>query len=520
MRKLLCIILSLSLILCSCTKPETIPDNKNNTTPSITLSPTDITDIPNDEESSEALNPTNEVEPKSITEPTGLVQPTELISPEPTPVLEDEDGYEDDDDFVIIDDSLNIGCPIVFRKPIIDCISLDDQSLLNYLENEIQIDPEFAEKFTVDGITVGYLSKEYLEEVAYNTKSNIFFGYTLAELDDAFEGKKYVFTLDDGKTVVREFENYDDTFEKILKNVVIGTGVILICVTISAVSGGLGSPVVSAIFAASAKSATELAISTAVINSAITAVTIGIETKDFEQTMKAALLSASEGFKFGAIFGAISGGAVEGIKIKIASSGGIPAADVVKIFDQHNKIPPRFLKQLKSLEEFEEIVNEAERLHITIEELASIQLATKYPIDIIKCLKSVEENKIYCEEAKLYVLKVKDSWALVRDIDLDFKSITSDGRILTNIERMREGKAAIDPLTGKAYQLHHIGQQIDSPLAILTQAEHQSSKNYSILHDVNITPGSGVHSLDPNWPNKKRAFWKAYAKLFDTGVIS
>lgn len=48
-----------------------------------------------------------------------------------------------------------------------------------------------------------------------------------------------------------------------LKNVAIGTGVILVCVTVSAVTAGAGAPAISLIFAASAKTGTIMALSSA-----------------------------------------------------------------------------------------------------------------------------------------------------------------------------------------------------------------------------------------------------------------
>lgn len=64
---------------------------------------------------------------------------------------------------------------------------------------------------------------------------------------------------------------------------------------------------------------------------------------------------------------------------------------------------------------------------------------------------------------------VNNQLALVRDIDLDFVDPDSG---LTNLERMQDGLAALDPSTGNAYELHHVGQNMDSTLAILTKAEH------------------------------------------------
>ncbi|MMZ69163.1 Ribonuclease YobL [compost metagenome] len=53
----------------------------------------------------------------------------------------------------------------------------------------------------------------------------------------------------------------------------------------------------------------------------------------------------------------------------------------------------------------------------------------------------------------------------------------------TNLERMEKGLPPQDS-DGKSYQLHHIGQNADSPLAELTQGEHMGGGNNKILHDV------------------------------------
>ena len=79
---------------------------------------------------------------------------------------------------------------------------------------------------------------------------------------------------------------------------------------------------------------------------------------------------------------------------------------------------------------------------------------------------------------------------------------------------MKQGYAAIDPTTGLAYELHHIGQSVDSPLAILTKEEHISAGNNGILHDLNIADGQGVHSQLTNaqWDAQKKAFWQSLYK--------
>lgn len=192
---------------------------------------------------------------------------------------------------------------------------LNDPMLLQYIEDSVYSDlvNEFSsEDYIIENVKATYVSKEYLEEVFYNSQANIFFGYTLAELDAQFQGTKYVFTLgDNGETTVIPIEDYDDTYEKVLKDVAIGTGVILVCVTVSVVTGGAGIAPVSMVFAASAKTATTFAISGTLFGGVSAGVVDGIKTRNFDSALKAAALGGSKGFKWGAISGALVGGASE-----------------------------------------------------------------------------------------------------------------------------------------------------------------------------------------------------------------
>jgi len=111
--------------------------------------------------------------------------------------------------------------------------SLDDENLLSHIEDLVYsetVKSLDSDKYFVENVSAIYISKEYLEEVAYNSQSNVYFGYTIAELNDLFEGSKYVFTLgEDGTTIVQELvEIEDNDTEQILQNVAIGTGVIFL----------------------------------------------------------------------------------------------------------------------------------------------------------------------------------------------------------------------------------------------------------------------------------------------------
>ena len=353
---------------------------------------------------------------------------------------------------------------------------MNDPNLLRYTEDTIYenlVTTLDSDEYFVENVSAIYISQEYIDELAYNSQANIYFGYTLQELSEQFQGKKYVFTLgDDGSTIVTEFEEYDDTYDRALKNVAIGTGVILVCVTVSLVTGGLGAPAVSMIFAASAKTGTVMALSGGAMGGISAGIVTGVQTGDMEQALKAAALAGSEGYKWGAITGVISGGASEAMALKGATTSGL-----------------------------------------TMNQAATIQRESKYPLDVIKQFKSMEQYEI-CKKAGLYPVTVNGRTSLVRAIDLDY--VDDFGR--TNLQRMKERLAAIDPDNGLPYELHHIGQKTDSTLAILTKAEHMQGGNNAIWHEFGSA--SEVHNAanEALWNRQRQTYWKQFATLLEGGI--
>ena len=353
---------------------------------------------------------------------------------------------------------------------------MGDPNLLRYTEDTIYenlVATLDSDEYFVENVSAVYISQEYIDELAYNSQANIYFGYTLQELAEQFQGKKYIFTLgDDGSTIVTEFEEYDDTYDRALKNVAIGTGVILVCVTVSLVSAGLGAPAVSMIFSVAAQSGTKMALSGGIMGGVAAGIVTGVQTGDMEEALKSAALVGSESFKWGAITGVISGGASEAIALKGATRSGL-----------------------------------------TMNEAATIQRESKYPLDVIKQFKSMDQYEI-CKNAGLYPVTVNGKTSLVRAIDLDY--VDDFGR--TNLQRMKEGLAAIDPDSGLPYELHHIGQKTDSTLAILTKAEHMQGGNNSIWHEFGSA--SAVHNAanEALWNRQRQTFWRQLATLLEGGI--
>ena len=355
---------------------------------------------------------------------------------------------------------------ITVVDPEFNFTGLSDPALLQYVEDSVYanlVHELDSDSFFVENVSAIYISKEYLDELAYNSQANIYFGYTLSELEEQFQGTKFVFTLgENGQTAVQEFEAYDDTYDREIRNVAIGAGVILLCVTVSVVTAGVGAPAVSVIFAASAKTATAFALSGGIFSGVAEGIVTGIETKDFDKSLKAAALAGSEAFKWGAITGSVGGGAQSAIALKGATLNGL-----------------------------------------TMNQAAAIQRSSKYPLDVIKGFKTVEQYDI-CRKANLVPRTINGKTSLVRKIDLNY--IDEFGR--TNLQRMKEGLAALDS-TGQAYELHHIGQKVDSTLAILTKAEHMQGGNNTIWHTIGTT--SEVHGVSNTWNTARMEFWRTIA---------
>lgn len=362
------------------------------------------------------------------------------------------------------------------KQEISDFTGIDDPEFLEYLKQEVYtkaVRSINSDQYFVNEVKAIYISKEYLEESAYNMKTNTIFGYKLADLENHFQGQPYMFTVgEDGSTVVKKIEtSVDATYKKILKNVAVGTGVIIVFVTVSSVSGLIGgAPAVHLIFTVGAKSAKAAALSGMLIGGVSAATLKGYQTGDMSEAISAGVVSGSESFKWGAITGAATGTA--------------------------NGVHKEVIELKKMCEN-----------GLTIREAAKIQRQSGYPPEIIKQFKSMKEYEVY-KKAELYPMKINGKEALIRKIDLGYKSDLADHEV-TNLERMKLGYSPIDPGTGKPYELHHINQKNDGTLAILTNTEHHD--NSSILNTI----GKKSEINRKNFSRiKKTAFWKDYARLF------
>lgn len=353
---------------------------------------------------------------------------------------------------------------------------MSDETLLPYIEDTVysQLVADLdSDEFFIEDVSAVYVSQEYLTELAYNSQENVFFGYSLSGLDEYFQGTRYVFTVDDnGQTTVEPLQIVKDTtYEQLLKNVAVGTGVILVCVTVSAVTGGLGTaPAVSMIFAVAAKTAATCALSGTLISGVSAAVVKGYETGDLSEALKAGALGASEGYKWGAISGAITGAASETWGLFRATRLG------------------------KTVEN-----------GLTMNQAAMIQKETGYPLNIIKQFHTYDEYLVF-KNAGLQSRMINGQLALVRS-DINLSRVDEYGR--TNLERMLSGKAPLDS-TGKPFELHHIGQKNNGSLAILTSKEHDAASLHGFVSKSEI-------DRDAFNATRKPEFWKTMGRILSGG---
>lgn len=349
-------------------------------------------------------------------------------------------------------------------------VDLDDPELHSHLQESVYeqvVESLDSEEYLVGNVDVTYISKEYLKESSFNSQDNIFFGYSLAALDELYEGEKYIFTVEDGETTTQAFNSIRDTrFDETIENIAVGGGAVLVCVTVSAVAAP-AAPAVSVIFAGSAKGAMALGA----LDGAVSAVAAGaakqIETGDFGEALKEAAFAGSEAFKMGAVAGAVSGGAAKAVSLKNMTHNGL-----------------------------------------TMNQAAKVQKESKWPAEVIAKLKSFDEYDLY-KNAGLRSTKLNGKAVLSRDIDFKAKFEKADGSFETNLDRMLDGRAPLDP-TGKPYELHHVNQENDGVLAILTRKEHRGKGNYGTLHES----GKSSEIIRDDFDEVREQFWKDFAQQY------
>lgn len=138
---------------------------------------------------------------------------------------------------------------------------------------------------------------------------------------------------------------------------------------------------------------------------------------------------------------------------------------------------------------------------------AEIQEKSEYSDEVNDHIGSVEELEVY-QDAGLKEENVDGRCCLVKDdIDLDYVDEESG---LSNRELMERGRAPFDAKTGERIELHHIGQDYDSPLAELRADTDHGGANHSLLHQKESDSWRNDQKLNNHYNNVQRpSHWKA-----------
>lgn len=140
-----------------------------------------------------------------------------------------------------------------------------------------------------------------------------------------------------------------------------------------------------------------------------------------------------------------------------------------------------------------------EKKELSENEKIELKQETGWSDEVVDNIRSPKEAEIY-KDAELEEKTIEGKECLIKkDIDMSQK----DEFGLTNEERIKEGKAPIDK-DGNYYELHHIGQKMDSPLAELSREEHRGKGNDAILHEK--TKESEIDRVD--FASERKAHWE------------
>ena len=154
-----------------------------------------------------------------------------------------------------------------------------------------------------------------------------------------------------------------------------------------------------------------------------------------------------------------------------------------------------------------------------------IKERTGWSDDIVRFLHSREEAEIYIR-AGLVERRIGGRAALVRN-DIDWRAFNCRHKWLkrklanwdkwkdyNNADLIGEGWPPRDS-NGDPYELHHIGQRQDSPLAELTWQEHMGGGNNVILH-----PNRESAIDRQQFDDEKSRYWQDRFKAFTKSELA
>lgn len=162
-------------------------------------------------------------------------------------------------------------------------------------------------------------------------------------------------------------------------------------------------------------------------------------------------------------------------------------------------------KKLKRLfENKKDMGNSAEKKLSMDNEHNRYARETGWGKDIINKIDSPEQYDIY-KNANLHEKDVNGRKCLVKNIDYNYKDPKTG---MTNRERMEKGRSPYDARTGEKIELHHMGQEHNSPFAELNENSEHGNGNHKILHPKTVGSWRINDAYLNDYAKEKAAHWK------------
>ncbi len=153
----------------------------------------------------------------------------------------------------------------------------------------------------------------------------------------------------------------------------------------------------------------------------------------------------------------------------------------------------------------DERVGEARYKGLTVDQTEWLQKNTHWSNELITRIRSAQEANLYIQY-RLKEHRLGDAWCfLPEDLDLEYK----DKKGRTNAQRLMKKKPPKDS-NGKSYEVHHIGQDPDAPLAVLTWQQHHGKGIDAVLHNKKADSRINRNTFS----TQKRKMWEEIYKLF------
>ena len=173
--------------------------------------------------------------------------------------------------------------PVLSYAENITFTGISDPALRDYLSEKITslLGDTLSEDMEVVSVETKYLSKEYLEELRYNSEMNVFFGYTAAELSEMLSGDMVYLTIDqDAEVSAQEVQEGEkkDYLQKLIQIVSDPRSIMLISVVLKKVH--TGNPIADVILSVCADTAEEYAASGDVLSSVVSGLSENISDPD------------------------------------------------------------------------------------------------------------------------------------------------------------------------------------------------------------------------------------------------